>query len=58
MAGTKKIECYIDCGWFAYEIVGELLLTWPQPVSPYSFYALTYLRNNGPALQALGVEVE
>ncbi|KAM5357359.1 hypothetical protein ACJZ2D_016345 [Fusarium nematophilum] len=41
--GKKKIEVYIDCG---------------LAVSPYSFYAFSYLTQRKQALQDLSVEVE
>jgi hypothetical protein len=56
----KKIECYLDCGSSPslINLHGASSMLTIQIVSPYSFYAFTYLQQNADALASLGVEIE
>ncbi|CAG8380610.1 unnamed protein product [Penicillium salamii] len=57
-----KIDAYVDCGKSLPQGPCPDTPVWSDPltppVSPYSYYATTYLRKNRQALESHGVEVE
>ncbi|CAG8220741.1 unnamed protein product [Penicillium salamii] len=56
-----KIDAYVDCGKSLPRPCPDIPV-WSDPltspVSPYSYYATTYLRKNRQALKSHGIEVE
>ncbi|CAG8073447.1 unnamed protein product [Penicillium salamii] len=56
-----KIDAYVDCGKSLPQPCPDTPV-WSDPltspVSPYSYYATTYLRKNRQALESHGIEVE
>jgi hypothetical protein len=53
--GEAKIEAFLDCGMCREPMLARLA---DVTVSPYSYYASTYLLKNRAALSSHGVEVE